>query len=252
MPLFDAHAYFGATPFSSATASRDAVRQTMARYGVNGTALVSNLAAHCDFVAGNRRLVETLDPGAGLFGYVTLSPDYTAESLEEQRKYLTRRDVLGGALFGHDGHPVTVDHARDILNAHRRYTKPMAIHVPDAAAVHAARQIAAEFPSMKLVFLGMGGEDWHTAVVTAKQYLNVYLEVSGSLDADKLSHAAATLTPRKLLFGSGLPDSDPHLILGLIAEARGVTDYDRARILSQNAQGLFNLSTDLNAQPDAA
>lgn len=241
MPIFDSHVYFGASSFSSALASREAVRQTMQRYGMDGMALISGLAAHCDFVAGNRRLVETLDAAAGLFGYVTLSPDYTAESLEEQRKYLTRRDVLGGVLFGHAGQPVTVDHARDILNAHRRYTKPMAIHVPDGAAVHAARQIAVEFPSMKFVFLGMGGEDWHTAVVTAKQHLNCYLEVSGSLDADKLSHAAATLTPRKLLFGSGLPHSDPHLILGLVAEARGVTNSDRARILSQNAYGLFNV-----------
>lgn len=247
MPIFDSHVFWGATAFSEAMASRDAVLQTMQRYGIDGMALISGLAAHCDFVAGNRRLVESLDPSSGLFGYVTLSPDHTAESLEEQRKYLTRRDVLGGVLFGHDGQPVTLDHARDILNAHRRYTKPMAIHVPDAVAVHAARQIAAEFPTMKFVFLGMGGEDWHTAVMTAKQHLNVYLEVSGSLDADKLSHAAAILTPRKLLFGSGLPDSDPHLILGLVAEARGVTDFDRARILSQNAQGLFNLTADVNA-----
>ncbi|MDQ2687847.1 MAG: amidohydrolase family protein [Armatimonadota bacterium] len=248
MPIFDAHAYFGATPFSSALSSREAVRQTMQRYGIDGMALISGLAAHCDFVAGNRRLMETLDASAGLFGYVTLSPDYTEESLEEQRKYLTRRDVLGGVLFGHDGQPVTVDHARDILNAHRRYSKPMAIHVPDGAAVHAARQIATEFSTMKFVFLGMGGEDWRTAVVTAKQHLNVYLEISGSLDADKLSHAAATLTPRKLLFGSGLPNSDPHLILGLVAEARGVTNHDRARILSQNAQGLFNVLAETASQ----
>lgn len=241
MPLFDSHTYYGATPFSGALSSREAIRQTMQRYGIDGMALISGLAAHCDFVAGNRRLMEILDAAAGLLGYVTLSPDYSAESQEEQRKYLTRRDVLGGVLFSHDGQPVTVDHARDILNAHRRYTKPMAIHVPDGAAVHAARQIVAEFSTMKFVFLGMGGEDWHTAVVTAKQHLNVYLEISGSLDADKLSHAAATLTPRKLLFGSGLPNSDPHLMLGLVAEARGVTNSDRARILSQNAQGLFNL-----------
>jgi predicted TIM-barrel fold metal-dependent hydrolase len=105
--------------------------------------------------------------------------------------------------------------------------------------VHCARQIAAEFPSMKFILLTMGGNDWHTAVIAAKQHLNIYLELSGSLDTDKIAHAAATLTPRKVLYGSGIPFNDPQLTLGLVADTASLTNFDRNRILAENAQTLF-------------
>lgn len=240
MPTFDAHAYLAETPFTGAMASRDGILQTMRRYGIDAAALVSGLGADCDFIAGNRQLREILDVDSGLYGYLTLNADYPAESQEEQRRHLLRPEFVAGVLFGHDGSPVTVDDAREILNAHRRYAKPMAIHAPNADAVRAVRAIAVEFPAMKFVLLTMGGEEWRSAVAAAKQHLNLYLEISGSLDADKVAHAAAVLTPRKLLYGSGLPHRNPELTLGMVAEARGLTGLDRQRILAQNAQALFN------------
>ena len=177
MPIFDAHAYWMDSPFTHAAATRDAVLQAMRRHDITQVGLISGLAARCDFVAGNRALAQILDPAAGLYGYAVLSADYPDDSLQEQRRYLNRADFLGAVMFGHDGHPVTVDDARDVLNAYRRFTKPMAIHAPDAAAVHAARAIAAEFPAMKFLLLGMGGDSWRTAVAVAKKHLNVYLEI---------------------------------------------------------------------------
>ena len=240
MPTFDAHAYFVETPLTGAMATQAAIRQTMQRSGIDAVALISGLSAHCDFITGNRLLRDILDPAAGLFGWVTLNADYANASQEEQRRYLTRPEFVGGVMFGQNGNPVTVDHAREILNAQRRFTKPMAIHVADADGIQAARAIAEEFPSMKFLLLTMGGEDWRTAVAAAKRYLNLYLELSGSLDADKVAHAAASLTPRKLIYGSGAPYRDPELGLALVNEATGLTGFDRTRILSQNAQALFN------------
>ena len=241
MPIFDTHTYWMDSPYTHAAATREAVLQAMQRHGISQVGLISGLAARCDFVAGNRALAQILDPGAGLYGHAVLSADYPEDSLQEQRRYLNRADFLGAVMFGHDGYPVTVDDAREILNAYRRFTKPMAIHTPDAAAVYAARAIAAEFPAMKFVLLGMGGESWRTAVAVAKKHLNVYLELSGSLDSDKVAHAAEALTPRKVLFGSGFPLADPEAILGLVETAPTVTRADRDRILSLNAQALFNV-----------
>ena len=78
MPTFDTHAYFGATPFSSDLATREAVSETMRRRGISGIALISSLGAHCDFVAGNRRLREIVAPEDGVFGWVTLNAGYSA------------------------------------------------------------------------------------------------------------------------------------------------------------------------------
>ncbi len=244
MPIFDAHAYLTHTPFSETMATGASVLETMRRYDITSTALISGLAADCDFVTGNRLLREVINPEQGLFGYVTLNADYSEESLQEQRKYLARRGWVAGVLFGHDDCLVTLDDAQDILNAQRRYAKPMAIHVPNGDAVHAAREIAAQFPTMKFIFLSMGGESWHTAVAAAKQHLNIYLEISGSLDSDKVSHAVATLTARKLLYGSRLPYASPELTLGLVQTADALTRPDRDRILSLNAQALLNVESE--------
>lgn len=241
MALFDAHAYWLDSQLTHAAATRDQIVAAMRAYEASQIALISGLAARCDFVAGNRALSEVLDPEAGIYGYAVMSQDYSDESQHEMRRWMPRSEFLGAVMFGHGGQPVTVDDARDILNAYRRFTKPMAINVPDADAVHAARVIAAEFPAMKFILLGMGGDSWRTAVGVAKKYLNVYLEISGSLDSDKVAHAAEALTPRKVLFGSGFPMADPQAILGLLDSAPTITNADRDRIRSQNALSLFNL-----------
>ncbi len=250
MPAFDIHAYFGATPFSADLATREAVLETMRRREIVGIALISALGAHCDFVAGNRRLREIVAPEDGLFGWVTLNAGYSAESQEEQRRHQNRRGMVGAAMFAAPGRPVTLEDAREILNAQRRYAKPVALPVPDAEAVHQARLIAAEFTAMKFVFLGMGGEDWRVAVAAAKKHLNIYLEISGSLDTDKIAQASSVITPRKLVYGSGLPVGSPELTLALVESAPTLTRPDRTRILSENAAALLRTQVEEDAAED--
>ncbi len=203
-------------------------------------------------MAGNRQLREVVSPEDGLFGWIMLNAGYPVESQEEQRRHLNRRGIVGAALFGTPGRPVILTDAREILNAQRRYSKPIAISVPDSEAVHAARLIAAEFPSMRFVLLGMGGEDWRTAVAVARQHLNVYLEVSGSLDADKIAQAASVMTARKLLYGSGLPHGSPHLTRALVESAPTLTRADRSRILSENAAALLRTTIEPEEAEDEA
>ncbi|MGO8671074.1 MAG: amidohydrolase family protein [Capsulimonadaceae bacterium] len=239
MDLFDSHAYLADTALSHAMATGEAAAATLARHRIGAVALVSGLAIACDFVSGNADLNSILNAGAGLFGYATLNQSYPAESQEEQRKYLPRREFVAGLLYSASGTPVNLGASRDILNAQRRYAKPMAVYTPDAEAVHAVREIAAEFSAMKFILLSMGGNDWHYAVAAAKQHVNLYLEISGSLDADKVAYAATVVTARKLLYGSCMPYSDPQLTIGLVEEASTLTTTDRARVYAQNALALF-------------
>ena len=225
-------------------ASPDALRQTMRQCGTDGIALISSLAAQCDFVAGNAALAPALDADAGIYGWVTLGAGYPDLSHEEQRRYLGRREWVGGIMFGYNGRPVTLEDANEVLNAHRRYTKPMALLAHDAEAVHAATRIAVEYPAMRFLLLMMGGDDWHAAVAASRQHLNIFLELSGSLDADKVAAAAAALTPRKLVYGSGMPRHDPAQAQTLVASATGLANSDRTRIFSQNAMALLNVLSD--------
>lgn len=244
MPLFDVHTYLTDTALSHAMADPASMRATLRRHGITAAAVISGLAAECDFITGNHHVGQVLNASEGIFGYAVLNTAYPVESLEEQRRHLLRPEFVAGVLFPHDGKPVTLEDAREIVNAQRRYLKPLAISTPDSDAIHAATAIAEAFPNMKFIFLSMGGDDWRTAVAAAKRQINIYLETSGSLDSDKLASATAAITPRKLLFGSSLPFSDPQLMIGLLEEATALTNYDRSRILHQNAEAIFN------AQPE--
>ncbi len=239
MPIFDAHVYYGETPFSKSLATREAILATLQSREITGAALLSGLAADCDFATGNRRLRDIVSAEDGLFGWVMLNAGYSAESQEEQRRHEMKRGIIGAAMFGHNGRPVLLEDAREILNAQRRYAKPVALHVPDGEAVHAGREIAVAFPAMKFLWLAMGGDDWRSAVAIAKQHLNIYLEISGSLDADKIAYASSVLTPRKLIYGSGQPHADPSLPLALVETSPTLTRADRSRILSENAVALL-------------
>ena len=250
MSIFDAHAYFGDTPFSNSMATRETILTTLRGRETTGAALISALAANCDFVTGNRRLREIVSPESGLFGWVTLNAGYPAESQEEQRRHEMKRGMVGAALFGHNGRPVILEDAREILNAQRRYAKPVALHVPDGDAVHAGREIAAAFPAMKFLWLQMGGDDWRSSVAAAKQHLNIYLEISGSLDADKIAYASSVLTPRKLIYGSGQPEGDPALPRALVETGSTLTRPDRNRILSENAVALLRAVVETEADDE--
>ena len=251
MSIFDAHVYCGETPFTNSLATRESILATLRSREITGAALFSGLAADCDFVTGNRRLREIISAQDGLFGWVMLNAGYSAESQEEQRRHETKRGIVGAAMFGHNGRPVVLEDAREILNAQRRYAKPIALHIPDGDAVHAAREIAVAFPAMKFLWLAMGGDDWRSAVATASQHLNIYLEISGSLDADKIAYASSVLTPRKLIYGSGQPHSDPSLPLALVESSSTLTRADRSRILSENAIVLLSAVADPEEEENA-
>ncbi|HEX5324538.1 MAG TPA: amidohydrolase family protein [Capsulimonadaceae bacterium] len=245
MPLFDMHSYLTFNPMSSSLQTQEEVVEAMKRYEIDALALISGMAATCDFVTGNRMLKDVLNSEFGIFGYVTLNAEFPEESLEEQRAYLHKRDIVGAVLFPRGHAPVNLDDAREIINGHRRYTKPLLIYTPDLEAVHAARKVAEEFNQMRVVLLTMGGEDWHAAVEAAKSCVNLYLEISGSLDAEKIAYAATALSSRKLVFGSGLPYADPSLFVGLVEEASVLTAGDRRRIYIDNALSLFQIQADV-------
>ncbi len=245
MALFDIHAYFGSSPLFGGVDTQEQTLAAMQRYGLDAVALVSSRARHSDLVEGNHQLRQVLDAEQGIFGYVTANTSYPDESIQEMRLYLAKHNFIGTAIFPHQHTPVMLTDAREILNAARRYTKPVLIYADDREGIRAIRQIAEEFDQTKIVILNMGGEDWHAAVQAAKTHANLFLEISGELDADKLAHTVGSISARKLLFGSSLPNADPSLYVGMINETTSLSQGDRRRISYQNALNLFNIEAEL-------
>ena len=245
MPLFDIHAYYGPTPLFEGFSSKEAVVAAMKRFNMDAIGLISTRARYSDFIAGNLQLRDIVDAENGIFGYVTANSGYVEESMQEMRVYLPRHAFLGTVLFPQGGSPVLLADTKELINAARRYTKPLFVYVEDRDGVRALREIATEFDQMKFVLLNMAGDDWRAAVHASKVHPNISLDISGTLDAEKIEHAATHVSPRKILFGSGMPYADPNLYIGMISEASTVSQHDQRRISYMNALALFSIEAEV-------
>src|SRR5207253_437212 len=123
----------------------------------------------------------------GLFGGLTAHLNRVDASLQ------AIRDLLGGKRFVsvmltslYPEEPLDSLVADEVLNACRRFQKPIYILTPNAACVHVGLELAKTYSMHKFVFLGMGGGDWRTAIAAAHQSVNIFLETSGELDRSKI------------------------------------------------------------------
>jgi predicted TIM-barrel fold metal-dependent hydrolase len=212
----------------------------MKKHDVGRCVISSTIAISCDFVRGNAQVASVVKGNPALLGCMVANINYPEQSQSEMHSYLQRDDFA--AILLTSGSPcgcVTLAEARDILNAHRRFIKPVYVHAFDSTSVLAADEMAREFPGMKFVLLAMGGEQWRMATVLAERTLNLVLEVSGSFSPDKIKFAVEHIGSHRIVYGSGLPYTDPAAVIGLIEDA-GISDSDKINMFERSASRLFN------------
>jgi predicted TIM-barrel fold metal-dependent hydrolase len=212
----------------------------MQKYRIETSILFSAMAVSSDFKAGNQELTQVLQDQPNLYGYFVLNPNYEDESIEAMRTALNSRKFVAAALFVGDSQPFpNLDDYDTILNAYRRFAKPVYIYTDSAEAVMAAIEIAKAFPTIKFILGSMGGNEWKRTMACSKQ-LNVYLETSGSFDAEKIEEAVANFGDHRVLFGSGSPYADPVSALALVQSSR-IPRESMEKILGENARTVFGL-----------
>ena len=216
----------------------EGVLAAMKKYGIERAILVPRLAVDCDFRLGNKEIFEAIKADDRLFGYLVVNPNYPEESTQLMRSVMNSQKFLAAAFFQGASMPYpNVDDYREILNAYRRFGKPVFVQTSHAEAVTAAQEMAKEFPTIKFIFGSMGDDGWKRAM-TSHLILNVVLETSGSFDAEKIEEAATLIGPHRVLFGSDLPFSDPASMLALIQNSN-ISQETAAKILGENANRLF-------------
>jgi predicted TIM-barrel fold metal-dependent hydrolase len=202
--------------------------------------------ARFDIVGGNAELKAALDTSPQLRGWVVINPVYPERSNEEMRRYLGSPQWLGAMLHPEMcGESLASSATREALNAYRRYTKPLLVHVADETAVRQLEELAREFSTLKIVAGGAGYEDWQACMWAAKRAVNIYLEpFTGGTHRGKLETILETIGPNRVVFASGYPDHNPGAALGLLVDAK-ISDAEKQNIITNNAVRLFNL----RAQP---
>ena len=254
----DVHCGFGGTVAARNWGDPDAIREAMQMRGI-GMAFASSLSARVfDPIEGNDALsamVGTGDEIVDLRGWLVVHPARAEDGHVQMRRYLLSSRFVGVALYPDPltGSPILARNAAEVVTAFRRYSKPVLIHAPTAAAMYEVVRIAQDFSGVKIIASGMGGEEWREAIEMSSKPLNLFLDISGSLCADKVDYAYSEFGGvRKLLFASGAPFTDPAAVLAMLFETN-LSEDDRAKVLYTNAQRLFGfISHEDEEAPDLA
>ncbi len=239
MPLIDAHAEIGTTPLWGVPFTDANLLRSMQKYGIERAIISSTCGNSCDFMLGNAQIAKVIQANKNLSGCAVVNIHYPEQSQKDMHKHLSS-DSFAGILItsGLRGRHVTLAESEEILNAHRRFVKPVFLHVQNKEALLAADEMARAFPVMKFILLGMGGDDWRMATVLADKTLNLVLEASGSFSPDKIEFAVEHIGAHRLVYGSGLPYVDPSSVIGLVQDAE-ISDADKKMILEGSARRLF-------------
>ena len=241
MPGVDILTQLGTGSWTSTDATRLQYAAQRARFDLMG---VVSLQALCgDIQAGNAEVKEALEASPLARGWAVINPLYPERSSEEMRKYLGNPRWLGAVIHPeHSAESLASAATREVVNAYRRYTKPLLVHVANEAAARDLEDLAREFSSLKVIASGAGYDDWQACMWAAKRAVNIFLEpFSGGTHRGKLETILATIGPNRIVFGSGYPHHNPGAALGLLIDSK-LTDAEKQAVLTTNAMRLFNLS----------
>lgn len=247
LTVIDVHCGWGRTVAARGWEDPAQVRAALTARGIRTAFVASDLARRYDPIAGNEAVAAAVmqeNADVDLRGWLVVHPSRMHDANEQMRRYLFSDRFVGIALYPDPitEYPVTSRDIAEVIASYRRYSKPILIETPSAAAMAEAAQIAQDYIGLRFIATGMGGDEWREAVLMAAKPLNLFLDISGSLSTEKLEHALTVLGgPRKLLFGSGAPDTDPAAVLGMLFDVPMLSPEDRARILHGNAERLFRL-----------
>ncbi len=240
MPGVDLLALLGAAQCVQGDGAR--LQQTLQRARFDLMAVASRRALAGELAAGNAETKALVDANPQMRGWVVVNPYYPERSAEELKRYLGSSKFLGAVLDPYmSGLPLTSASTRELLNAYRRYTKPLLVRCLDADTAGAIESMAPDFNTIKFVAWGGGGHSWQAGLLAAKRCPNVFLEpFSGGAHRGKLEGLMEVLGAHRVLFASSYPDQNPGYALGMLTEAR-ISDADKQMILTNAAVRLFGL-----------
>ena len=243
MAIIDIHAEIGTTPLWGVSFTDTNLTRSMQKYGVERAIISSTIGNSCDFTRGNVQVARVVQANNAMLGCLVVNVNYPEQSQKDMHTYMNQESFAGLRLSsGVRGGYVMPAEAEELLNAYRRFLKPVFLYTFDKTSLLAANEIAKAFPSMKFVLLSMGGEDWRMATILAERTLNLVLEVSGSFSPDKIPFAVEHIGSHRIVYGSSLPYVDPSATIALVQDAN-ISDLDKRNIFENSARKVFGWKT---------
>lgn len=241
MPLVDMQGHLGVG--EETLACRPPALETavayMNTYDIESMCLASSEAVS-DIVGGNAALATAIKTDARFKGWLELSVHQVEVSQTLARQYLTKPQWVGArfeqrnsgdALDGAGGHIV--------LNALRRYSKPILVtcHAPDTMA--SFLRSAREFHTLRFVLSPQTASLTSDAPAAIRDLINVsFLPSAAWCERDVMASAIAVLGERRVLWGSDWGKLHPSAAIGMVRDS-ALNKLQRERIVMRNPRELL-------------
>lgn len=244
-PIYDMHGHMG--PWGGIFLPRCTTEQmigTMDECGVRLLVFSHHEALLVPEIGNRSTLAAARRFPDRLRAYCTINPNYPDLVEAELASFETNRDVYVGFKFHPQLHDVALsderyrpaweyaDGRRLLLLTHTWGGSPVC--GPDQI-----RKVAERYPNVRLLLGHSVHGDWDAAVALARDFPNVFLELTALFDdRGVLEKFAAEAGSERMLFGTDLPWFDPHQAVGALLSAH-LSDDDLHNIYHRNAEKLL-------------
>lgn len=244
-PVYDLHGHMGALQGARLPrCTPEAMIAAMDRAGVRLTVFCHHDALFVPDI-GNRINVDSVRRYPDRFrAYCAVNPNYPQDVERDVAQFDQLRDVFVGFKFLADYHKIAITDSRNApawekANADRLL---VLLHTWGGSAYDGpalVRECAERYPEARILMGHSCHGAWKEAAQLARQFPNVYLELTAVLD----DRGAVDLFVReagseKIIFGTDTPWFNHHYYIGALLGAR-MSDQDRRNILYRNAQRLL-------------
>ena len=176
--------------------------------------------------------------------YCVINPVHPQLAARELESFEDYPDVFVGFKFLSDYHlvPITDDGYRPALEYADERGLLVLMHTWGGSIYDGAplvRSLAERYHKVKFLIGHSCHGDWDAAIKLAKDFPNIYLELTALFDdCGILEKFASQAGSDRMLFGTDLPWFDPHQAIGALLSAH-ITDEDRHNICHRNAEKLL-------------
>jgi hypothetical protein len=244
MPLIDVQCHFGA--IAGALTVRPPELAVASAYANDVEAQMlcfSSDDAATDLEGGSARLGAALKSDPRFRGWLTLSVHQPALSQTLARRYLVKSAWVG-ARFDQCTEADAVNSAGGhvVLNALRRYGRPVMMTVHDSAGLHAAIDAAKEYSSLRFILSPQTSNLTSDAIPAIKDNINMlWMPSAAYAERDVIVQAVETLGERRILWASDWGRLHPAAALGMIGES-ALSGMQRERIVWRNVHEVLSAS----------
>jgi predicted TIM-barrel fold metal-dependent hydrolase len=244
-PIIDMHGHMG--PMAAIYFPRgepEEMLKTMDQCGVRMLVFSHHLALFSPDI-GNQVSVDSVRRFPERFrAYCVINPNYPDITMADLESFQEHLDVYVGLKFLSDYHKVAVNDERyhpawEYANQHHLLVLMHTWGGSPFDGAAAIRPALERYPNAHVLLGHSCHGDWDGAVKLAREFPNVYLELTAVFDnRGVIEKFVNKVGSERMLFGTDLPWFDPHHAVGVLLSAR-ISDEDRHNICHRNAERLL-------------